>query len=132
MKKALCLTLAVLTVVALLGGCQGWGTELSDRKKQELSRVFLAEKGIELDWNGKFNTRYYGTYNGYMIVLSAGMATVMSARVVADYRFEYGSMFQIFACKDGKAYELEDAYEAGLLTKKQIGKIYDRHIHYET
>ncbi len=70
--------------------------------------------------------RYYGTYNGYDIVISPlnGFTLTSGRIIIADYSFEYRYAFLLFAYKDGVAVPLGKVYNDDLLSDEQLGKIY--------
>jgi hypothetical protein len=74
-----------------------------------------------------FGVRYYGTFNGYHIVMSpvdtrpAGRYTI----TIADCSFVYyASYFEIFAYRNGVAVPLRDVCESGMLDEEEIKMIY--------
>lgn len=113
--------------------------DLSDRTKEKVkkaieeyyspsvARFWLGEPPTQ-DWQDplEYGMRYYGTFGGYHIVL-APIATPIGMpmdRAIEEYRFHWPDSFHIYAYKDGKVMELEDAYELGLISKSQLDMIY--------
>lgn len=71
---------------------------------------------------------YYGTINGYIVIFgSFSQLDSTGLLKVADYRFEFLFPFHLYVYKDGEVLELQESYKQGLLTKKQIGKIHEKH-----
>ena len=70
---------------------------------------------------------YYGTYNGFAaIYYDCGELAYTEAvwtEYVAGYEFVYGDGNSIKFWKDGTLYTMKRAYEAGVLTKEQVGRI---------
>ena len=82
---------------------------------------------------------YYGTINNCSIVIVHPFGTPKQeawSQEVAGYIFEWDSPIDLYVYYHGKyeslsyVYTLQTAYENGLLTEKQIGEIYKRHIEY--
>ena len=72
---------------------------------------------------------YYGVYNGYAILMFAGDLAAISKGEIGGLEFNWGSYpFHMLACKDGKIQELEDVYEAGLITDEQLAEIHQKHV----
>ncbi len=65
--------------------------------------------------------RYYGTYNGYVIiVLPPNLLTVIWTEVVDGIVFEEGSPPGIRAWKDDNLFTLTELYEQGQLTREDL------------
>ena len=103
-------------------------TGLSAEVQAEMEAAWLEREGRELPWNGE--TGYYGTYNGAVVYISFGHATMVVEKEVAGETFVWPRSFVIYAYKDGEFYDLETAYEKGVLTKKNIKSIAKRHDEY--
>ena len=72
--------------------------------------------------------QYYGEYNGaYAVRVNAAGYAVIVDRVVAGYKFRYGSSIEIEVYKDGGKYSLEEAYGRGILTAEDVGVIWTVH-----
>lgn len=78
--------------------------------------------------------RYYGTYNGYDVVLindprSEGW-TMLYNYVVGDVTFLFGSTpTYLYAYSNGTFIELADAYEQGLISKQDVETMSWYHVH---
>ena len=72
--------------------------------------------------------RYFGTFNGYHIVMaplaSGGEEEADICEYVGIYDFHYDMQFELFAYKDGVAVYLAEAYEDGLLQNIHLFQIY--------
>ena len=77
-------------------------------------------------YNYYYGVQYYGTFEGYHIVLSPQetMAEESIARTIAGCRFQYPDYFDLFAYKGGKVRPLGEMYEEKLLSDEQIGLIH--------
>lgn len=71
--------------------------------------------------------RYYGTYNGYAVLLEGGMLTALSELKVAGQVFRSNYSFSIYAYKNGELHTISEAYESGLLTADDIAAIAAKH-----
>ena len=74
-----------------------------------------------------YGVKYYGTFNGYHIVISAvGFEINWKYTItIAGCRFSYACpSFELLACKDGVATPLAEVYERGHLSDEQIKLIY--------
>ena len=74
-----------------------------------------------------YGVKYYGTFNGYDIVISPVGFEITGSYVItiAGYPFVYYCpYFELFAYKDGVAIPLMEVYERGLLSDDQIELIY--------
>jgi hypothetical protein len=92
--------------------------------------VYMNEKN---DWEyyreSIWGLHYYGQYNGCEVVFlyTHGIENATSTSVpVAGYIFDiYGSNYQALAVyKDTRVLDIVDAYEAGWLTDKNVGEIW--------
>ena len=80
-----------------------------------------------------YGVRYYGTFNGYDIVISPVGFEITGCYVItiAGYPFVYYCpYFELFAYKDGVAIPLMEVYERGLLSDDQIELIYLCYVRY--
>lgn len=97
---------------------------LSEDLKQEISEV------MKVDWDyidPYYGSKYYGTINGCSIIRVPGgidLGPTHGRFEVAGYMFEWSSDFDFRVYRDGEVCTLEDAYEKGWLTKKQIEAIH--------
>ena len=80
-------------------------------------------------------SRYYGTYNGYSVVVFdwAVITVVWSKEIGGIYFYEptppntrLAQKGMITAWKDGRFYDIADLYEEGLLTREDLIQIADR------
>lgn len=92
-----------------------WYGELIDGQETPLS-----------EYNYIYGVQYYGTCEGYHIVLSPQetMTEQSIVRTIAGYRFSYADYFDLFAYKDGIVRRLEEMYKDGLLNDEQIALIH--------
>ncbi len=69
-----------------------------------------------------FVCKFYGILPDGAAVTASPM---MTEETVAEYKFEYGTTTKLSVFVNGKQYSLEKAYEDGVLTKEQIGEIWE-------
>lgn len=131
MKKLFGLCFALMLLCAVFSGCDGLGkASVSAEVKAEMDKIWLSQKGEKLPWDGE--SGYYGTYDGAVVYIDVGLLGAITEKVVADQKFVWSSSFTIQVYKDGAFYDLETAYEKGLLTKENIGTIAKRHEEYRS
>lgn len=128
MKKYIYFLLLTVLFTMLIGCENKESAGLSAEVKAEMEAAWLKQNGRELPWNGEDG--YYGTYNGAVVYIDGGQLTVITKIEVAGEEFSWPSSFTIYAYKDGWFYDLETAYEKGILTEKNIKSIAERHDEY--
>ena len=93
------------------------------------------DKGIPFEWFDIKNSehyrsdaiRIYGTFNGCSILLQMKPNTEGKTTVVAESYFHSETELNLWAYYDGVLYSLEEAYEKGYLTQRNIGVAAARH-----
>jgi len=70
---------------------------------------------------------YYDTYDGAVVLFWPSYESGETSIKVAGVTISYKDEFLILVCKDEKVYTLAEAYDAGLLKKKDIRQIADFH-----
>ena len=88
-------------------------------------RVEISNNWLASAENSEY--RYYGTFNDCAVIFQEGVTTAITHISVAGTTFTHVSGFQIYACKDGKCYSLEKAYELGYLDRDDIAVIAEWH-----
>lgn len=110
--------------------------ELTENEKEDIRELILDKYGDIVRWG--YVNPYYGTIYDYSVVIvhpremSDGEAWVQE---IAGYPFEWDSPVGLYVYHHDRynlsyVYTLQEAYEKGLLTEKQIGEIYERHNEY--
>ena len=110
--------------------------ELTEEEKQNIRTLVLEKYNEIVRWG--YVDPYYGTINNYSVVvvhprkMSDEGAWIQQ---IAGCTFEWDSPIGIYVYYHAKynlsfVYTLQAAYENGLLTEKQIGEIYKRHLEY--
>ncbi len=121
--------LLLLLLCVVFTACGKGRTDLpSAALKAEMQAAWLQQTGRELPWDGA--TGCYGIYDGAVVYLSEGQADMIDEKMVAGYKFAWPSTFTIRVYKAGEFLTLEEAYEAGILTEKQVGEIAKYHDEY--
>ena len=118
MRKLFALTLVLSLLLLLLPACAP--------EYEPLSEDLLNQ--IDADWRKRGNSHckesleYLGSYNGYHLLLIPTPAQVRGREEIAGYEFFYYSDFNILAYKQGEFIYLDDAYDAGIISKKAIAQ----------
>ena len=126
------------TLVFTLGNLE----PLSKEKQLEVEEAWKKQKDSELLWcgtvleNGKttYEDRYYGTFNNGVVIfhVAAWNIGVASTVNVAGQKIKFGTGFEIWICYDnGTFVEIEEAYESGLLSDKNVKDIAEYHEKFE-
>ena len=129
MKKKYYIVILLLFCGVLIAiGIKANSFKVPKAVKAEMEAAWLEQNGRELPWNGEDG--YYGTYNGAVVYINGGQLTMITKIEVAGEEFSWPNSFVIYAYKDGEFYDLETAYEKGILTKWNIKSIAKRHDEY--
>ena len=136
MKRLIAFTL-LLSLFLLLPACAAANQPVTDLKALE-EQVFADY--IEAFYPGKYpherpsevlTFRYYGTDNGYhIILLHCGSGAYLPAQenvTIAGYTFEISAGAKLMAYKNGKFIELRTAYFFRLVSKDAITKAAELH-----
>ena len=140
--KKICLLLIITLLLSCLFACNNSENKsienadgtLSQWMKDEIKSAY--EKRDGASW-GKWQDegylrgpRYYGTYNGYVIIFRWGAAQSLWSIKIGKRTFKGGIEFRLFAYKDGEFHLLEDVYEQGLIGDDAIEEIWNTHREY--
>lgn len=113
----------MLEELRLLDGCQA---DLSDQMRNEIT-AYYGYTGTD-DADTVAGKQYYGTYNGYVVLMSSGQMAAIANVDIGRRIFKWGSSALVLeAYKDGQAQPLKDVYEAGGITDQDLDKILDAH-----
>ena len=73
---------------------------------------------------------YFGVFNGWYVFAEPSPISIAGTVSLAGYDFYFsggaGSVYWI-AWKDGEIYWIKEAYEKGIITKKNVKTMYNRH-----
>ena len=146
MKKAIVFFALAVVVLMLFSGCQTprdpnvlFEDTPSEDQQQKINHALVLQCDIVVNWylyeDGaeypSYWYPYYGTINNCAIVREnhTEIAEIPYERTfeIAGYTFNWMYRFDLFAYRDGEACKLEEAYEKGWMTKKQIGIIHEKH-----
>ena len=123
MKPIFSTVLLLLLVALLLMSCNQPDQKPGDTVVKPIDEKQLM-KLIQVDCKEDYGTwLYYGTYNDCVVVRQEGVLDAIRTVVVAEVTFEFSNISYITVWKDGKSYYLQEAYDEGLLTKKQLQTI---------
>lgn len=136
MKKFLPIVLVLVLLIGIISGCSSG--DVSDPLRKEIQeaycKTFLSPtqareyKFKNEDADTIADMQYYGTYNGYVILMRSGVLAVVSTVQIGPYVFQWGSgSLCLYAYKDGTFHNLKDVYEAGELSDVEISTIAAEH-----
>lgn len=124
---------SVLCVLSLLAGmfcgcASGSGDQLSDSLRREILDLYPGKEFPYDDEDTVAGWRYYGTYNGYAVLMDAGMLAVVTCKEIGGREFKWGSgSLLLKTYKDGQMLDLEEVYGAGGITERDLDKILQKH-----
>lgn len=125
-----CLIVCILLVFVIVSIYRN-SIGLTEKKKEEIAQAYGYRDGCRITWgdSAAADAHYYGTYNGYMVILvpKLSMLCVSGQAEIADFTFTHCCIFDIYAYKDKSFITLKVAYENGLITDEQIEQIYSSH-----
>ena len=139
MKTLLCILLCAVLCLSLLAGCRATPTEpatepskgiYSQTLSEELRAQILAhygKAGKQDDEDTVAGKQYYGTYNGYVVLMDAGQLDMISEMNIGGRIFLWGQSMTIVAYRDGQEYYVSALYEAGSLTDADLDQILENH-----
>ena len=86
----------------------------------------------KVDWDRRYicAMRYYGTFNGYVILFSPGQTAVMTSQEIGGEKFDYTSSFVIYGYKNGQFQNLSELFETGIVDADDIVGIAKAHKKY--
>ena len=107
-------------------------TELGKRIRQDYLNLIIANGAhVVSSISSVWIEVYYGTYNGSIPVMlgvtGSGYQGIAGTTDIDDVPFCYNSSQTIIIYNSGRFYELNDAYEHGLLTQDDLRDISDLH-----
>ena len=154
MKKKTIIILCVCLAITLMGGIfvvttlrniVPLPTQKPDVNELDADELLLVKQAyldmkIERGWPDDMATddvrvlEYCGTYRGCIAMMltdnQSAYASAICVANVAGVRIMYSDSNQIYVCKDGEMYTLEEAYKARILKRSDIRKIRDAHYQY--
>jgi hypothetical protein len=76
---------------------------------------------------------YFGIYNDWVVMANVGYARAVSWISIDGYDFVFPSTpVEMFAWQNGHIYDVQEAFELGFLTRRDIKIMYERHNRGET
>jgi hypothetical protein len=111
---------------------------LSEERKGEIKTAFSKSDGMNgvFEWyegesliglNPLMRVRYYGEYNGCIVLYRGDTGSDFEYITVAGERMEYARGSNIWVYKDGEFLSLSQAYDGGLLTELDVSIIAEYH-----
>lgn len=103
-----------------------YSDSLSDELRAEIE-AFYGRTGTFDDEDTVAGMQYYGTYNGYVILLEIGMLDVIYQENIHGRLFKWGTDIALLAYKNGKENYLKNIYEAAWITDADLDQILAKH-----
>lgn len=130
--KKFCRLLIVLLVCCAFVGCASKNEPklltLSGKLKKEVETAWREIKGRDLVLDDDYGHRYYGTYQGAVVIFEpVGDIDMVTELEIAGETFVWGYNFQIHVYKDGEICTLKNAYQYGMVTQENIKAIREYH-----
>lgn len=113
---------------------------LSEEKRAEVESAWFGHMGTWLLWCGDrvlvydvVYDRYYGTYNGGVVIYHSSAAPLKydGELTVADQKITSDLPFEIYYYANGEFVDIVDAYKNGSLSDKDIADIVEYHRNFE-
>lgn len=98
----------------------------SAKLKAEIEEAWQKKTGYKLNLDDGCHG-YYGTYDGAVVFFGYGATMAVWKINVAGVEFQWNHGANLKVYKEGEFYSLEEAYELGLLTEKNIKSISKYH-----
>ena len=125
----------ICALIVLIGGCSvlvgcNEPTYIPDELKIEIMMLERSashsDREIDLnEWN-KLHIAY-GMFHGYAVYFTEGAMDIKTTKIIAGYTFYHSCYFAIWCYKDAYKIELEDAYEQGIMSEKDVRIIWERY-----
>ena len=109
------------------------GIDDAEKAAREAARKEADNKRKHTFFNEKYylNYKYYGMFNNCAVLVIEGSLSIETEYKLAGYVFGFGNSANMYAYKDGKMYDLSDAFDMGLLSDSDIGNVYARYTKYK-
>lgn len=111
--------------------------QLTAAKMEEIAAAWLANMGHRPGWYTEGNgqpvdgLRYYGTYNGYDILFERTQLTCVTTKEIGGISFTCPQSFVLYAYSDGVFYDLEEAFDKGLISQENLQEAAKIHLSYQ-
>ena len=144
MKKAF-LLLVVALLLLFLSACDDvppaestvstepvlYTDELTDEIYDELVNAWLDR--VDITGNTVLGNPYYGRYNGYDVFFAYDIEIGKFAEPITlgEEYIQYAERFEIWVCKGGSFYSIEDAYARGILSDADVAQIAQKHFDWQ-
>ncbi len=99
---------------------RAWADKIATRETNALHKHRFFNEWYYVD------SRYYGKINDCVILVSVGMAAVMTEYEIAGYTISFSNSAEINVINDDAILSLKEAYDLGYLTDDNIGLISER------
>ena len=129
MKKILISIISILSAFCLTFGIAGCGGNptLDEEKALEIRTAFYNEhKDSYKEFDHVTIYAFYGEYNGsYVVDIFRSMETMLYTETIDGFTFTYPTPNPLLVYIDGKFYRLQEAFDAGLLTHRNLQKVWN-------
>ena len=129
MKKLIISIVALLSAICLTFGITGCkdNLKLDDEKELEIRTAFYNEhKDSYKELDHVTIYAFYGEYNGsYVVDIFRSMETMLYTETIDGFTFTYPTPNPLLVYIDGKFYRLQEAFDAGLLTHRNLQKVWN-------
>ncbi len=126
----LILIITLLTFVSCDYEIEPIDEELKERVEADYTSYFCEKNNWDKENISTHIRNYYGIHNGCVVAVFDGNFMTPYSEIseeVAGFTFIYGSERTIEVWKDGEIHTLKEAYDGGLLKKKDIKRIAEIH-----
>lgn len=134
LKKTIFLCFMIIMVVPFLLGCKNTQPHENDAegidpsvalklREDYLEQLHLEYPNMEVTLGDIWIQEYYGTYSGCEVIFMGSPLNYTDAHrsiVVAGYIITFGSSQKLYVHKDSHFYTVNEAYDAGYITKEDI------------
>lgn len=133
-KKRILVCLMLFLFTPFLFGCEKTQPHKNDAegidpavalklRKDYLEKIRSEYPNIEIHLEDIWIQEYYGTYSGCEVIFMGDTLSYTDAHrsiVVAGYIITFGSSQKLYIYKDFRFYTVNEAYDAGYITKEDI------------
>ncbi len=101
------------------------GCTAESKIKNDYIKWIEGNEGINIDKDDLKIIKNYGRYDGAVVFLiNRNSYEVITKIIIDDIEFTFENSNTPLVWKNGNIFELEDAYEQGILNKENIEKLY--------
>ena len=129
MIAVICLLAIILCGCASSQGNDPVGQKMRKMIREDYSTLLMHDLTSYTDEDLRYvcGMRYYGTYNGYIILFDHGDVCMFGEEKIGKEVFTYGYPIILYAYKDHQFHRLKYIYEQGLICDADIAAIAEKH-----